>query len=387
MGKFGQKNVVSRNMNDFMIGVMAPSGFGKTTLMYKTCDKLFGDSGYIICDMGSENGVAALDGVVAERVPTWKKFKEIVDDVVKNKDTDYPDLKVLVLDTLDAAFEIAEEFVVKAWNAENMGQQGFKPASSINSVEGGYGRGLDRVIDTVKKEFLRLEKVGVRVWWTAHVKEKDQTDLFTGNAYTTLTANMSMKYFNSIKNISHIVSFGYFNRVIEKQEIGEANIVTKKKKTRDAVLDETRRLKFRDSAMIADAKSRFSQIVDEINLDVDEFITAITDAIHAEGNGVAPVVTKTVKTKPPVVVDAPVIDDEPADDITLDDAPFDMEDTADEPTVDVDALCNDIRDAFKAADAAKKKEVKAVMTANGVTKLDTSLDVDVLQEIANVLGL
>ncbi len=386
MAKFGKKNVVSKNMNDFMIGVMAPSGFGKTTLMYKTCDKLFGDSGYIICDMGSENGVAALDGVVAERVPTWKKFKEMVDDIVKNKDSDYPDLKVLVLDTLDAAFECAEEFVVKAWNAENMGQQGFKAASSINSVEGGYGRGLDRVIDTVRKEFLRLDKVGVRVWWTAHVKEKDQTDLFTGNAYTTLTANMSMKYFNSIKNISHVVSFGYFNRVIEKQEIGEANVVTKKKKTRDAVLDETRRLKFRDSAMIADAKSRFSNIVDEINLDVDEFITAITDAINAESSVTATPV-KPASAKPITFVENPVVDDEPVDDLTVDDVPFDVEDPADEPAIDVDALCNDIRDAFKAAGAAKRGEVKAVMTANGVTKLDSSLDVDVLQEIANVLGL
>lgn len=387
MGKFGKKNIVSRNMNDFMIGVMAPSGFGKTTLMYKTCDKLFGDTGYIVCDMGSENGISALDGVVAERVPTWKRFKEIVDDIVKNKDSDYPDLKVIVMDTLDAAFEIAEEYTVKAWNAENMGQQGFKAASSINSVEGGFGKGLDRVIDVVKREINRLDNVGVRVWWTAHVKEKDQTDLFSGNTYTTLTANMSMKYFNSIKNISHIVSFGYFNRVIERQEVGEANIVTKKKKTRDAVLDESRRLKFRDSAMIADAKSRFSTIVDEINLDVDEFIAAITDAIKAEGSDVAPAATvtkKPAKVEPvTVVADEDVEDDQLYDEVTedVDDAPFEVDD---EPSVD--ELIADIKAAFKTAAADAKTSVRAVLSDNGATKLDASLGIDVLKEIKAILN-
>ena len=386
MGKFGKNNIVSRNMNDFMIGVMAPSGFGKTTLMYKTCDKLFGDTGYIVCDMGSENGISALDGVVAERVPTWKRFKEIVDDIVKNKDSDYPDLKVIVMDTLDAAFEIAEEYTVKAWNAENMGQQGFKAASSINSVEGGFGKGLDRVIDVVKREINRLDNVGVRVWWTAHVKEKDQTDLFSGNTYTTLTANMSMKYFNSIKNISHIVSFGYFNRVIERQEVGEANIVTKKKKTRDAVLDESRRLKFRDSAMIADAKSRFSTIVDEINLDVDEFIAAITDSIKAEGSDVAPatrVTKKPAKVEPvTVVADEDVEDNQLYDEVTedVDDAPFDIDD---EPSVD--ELMADIRSKFRTANAETKASVKAVLSSNGATKLDASLGIEVLKEIKAIL--
>lgn len=394
MGKFGKKVVVSKNMNDFMIGVMAPSGFGKTTLMYKTCDKLFGDEGYIICDLGNENGVAALEGAVAERVPTWKKFKEIVDDIVKNKETDYKDLKVVILDTLDAAFEIAEEFTVKAWNAENMGQQGFKPASSINSVEGGFGKGLERVIDTVRKEINRLDKVGVRCWWTAHVKEKDQTDLFTGNAYTTLTANMSMKYFNSIKNISHIIGFGYFDRTVEKQEIGEANVVTKKKKTRNAVLDESRKIKFRDDSMIADAKSRFSSIVDEVNLDVDEFIRAITDAIEAESKGVTPPTTKKTTKK---VEPAPVVEEYEDLAAIQNDAPFDlddeMDDIFDEDVVEEDAMITldtntltTIRNTFKASEADVKAQVKEYLVDynNKLSETMRSSDVEAIKKILKI---
>ena len=408
--KFGNRKQISKNVNDYMIGIMAPSGWGKTTLMYETCEKLFGPEGYFIADMGDEDGTAAIDDIAAEQIPTWKKFKEVVDDIVKNKDADYADLKVIILDTLDAAFEKAEEYTVQAWNRENMGQQGFKAASSINSVEGGFGKGLDRTIETVKKEIARLAKVGVKVWWTAHVKEKDQTDLFTGTNYTTLTANMSMKYFNSIKNISHIIGFGYFDRTVEKQEVGEANVVTKKKKTRNAVTDETRKIKFRDDAMIADAKSRFSKIIDEIVLDTDEFIKAITDAINsASGEEVKPVAENTTKksTKKPEVVET--YPEEEEDDLTAmlkaainepvekdeDVAPFDVteeiddifaEEVEDEMiTLDADQM-SAIRASFKNAETSVKNSIKAIL-ANYGGKLVAELKASDAAKIEEILGI
>ena len=387
--KFGNRKRVSKNVNDFMIGIMAPSGWGKTTLMYKTCEKLFGPDGYIVADMGDEDGTAAIDDIAAEQIPTWKRFKEMVDDIVKNKDTDYMDLKIVILDTLDATFEKAEEYTVKSWNQENMGQQGFKPASSINSVEGGFGKGLDRTIETVKKEINRLAKVGVKVWWTAHVKEKDQTDLFTGANYTTLTANMPMKYFNSIKNISHIIGFGYFDRTVEKQEVGEANIVTKKKKTRNAVLDETRKIKFRDDSMIADAKSRFANIIDEIVLDTDEFIKAITDAINsASGENVSSTPTKS--TPIPTSISDPKEDSEVADEqIDGDFDLFDEEETLqeEEAVVPVDKeTLTEIRSNFKSADADTKSQVKSVLS-NYNGKLASEMRPSDVEKIKTILEI
>ena len=387
MGKFGKKVSVSTNINDYMVGIMAPSGFGKTTLMYQICEKEFGSDGYIVLDMGTEDGVSAIEGVVAEPIPTWKKMKEVVDDIVKNKDADYPDLKVVVLDTLDAAFEIAEEYTIDSWNRENISQKDFKKATSINSVEGGFGKGMDRVIDTVKKEITRLEKVGVKTYWTSHVKEKDQSDLFTGANYTSLTANMPMKYFNSIKNSSHVIGFGYFDRSIEKQEVGDANPMTKKKKERKAVIDETRKIKFRDDALVADAKSRFKYIIDEINLDCDEFIQAIKDAIEAErkNGNVAPTTTKKSTTKKATKKSEPVVDEEEdelmtqlkavvdnaevdnEDEVVDDTVPFDLDDEDDilAEEVDEDAIItldddrlNAIRAAFKASGVEIKAEVK-----------------------------
>lgn len=392
--KFGNRKRVSKNVNDFMIGIMAPSGWGKTTLMYKTCEKLFGLDGYIVADMGDEDGTAAIDDIAAEQIPTWKRFKEMVDDIVKNKDTDYMDLKIVILDTLDATFEKAEEYTVKSWNQENMGQQGFKPASSINSVEGGFGKGLDRTIETVKKEINRLAKAGVKVWWTAHVKEKDQTDLFTGANYTTLTANMPMKYFNSIKNISHIIGFGYFDRTVEKQEVGEANIVTKKKKTRNAVLDETRKIKFRDDSMIADAKSRFANIIDEIVLDTDEFIKAITDAINsASGENVSSTPKKSTKPAPtptPISKPEPEENSEVADEqIDEDFDIFGDDETPQEEeavvTVDKETLTS-IRSSFKNSDADTKSRVKSVLS-NYNGKLSSEMRPSDVEKIKTILGI
>jgi len=380
MGKFGRKVNVATDLSKYMIGVMAPSGFGKTTLMYEMCEKEFGPDGYIILDMAQEDGVAALQGAVAEKVTTWKKMKEVVDDIVKNKETDYPDLKVVIMDTLDAAFEAAEQYAVDTYNRENMGKQGFTKASSINSVEGGFGRGLEKVIEYVKKEIVRLNSVGVGVYWTAHVKEKDQVDLFTGTQYTTLTANMSMKYFNAIKNSSHIVAFGYFDRSIEKQAVGEVNPITKKAKERKSVLAEARKLKFRDDAMIADAKSRFSEITDEIDLDADLFIKAIKDAIEAErGKGCSTATPKAPKKSTP----APVVV-EPEDDEDDTSIPFDIDDDLDAPVeVDFAALRTEIRNKNKTGTAEQKKQVKAIIASTGV-KLDEIEDVNVLTQILEV---
>lgn len=404
--KFGNRKKISQNINDFMIGIMGPSGWGKTTLLYETCEKLFGPDGYVIADMGDEDGTAAIDDIAAEQIPTWKRFKEMVDDIIKNRDTDYADVKIVILDTLDATFEKAEEFVVKSWNQENMGQQGFKPATSINSVDGGFGKGLDRTIETVKKEINRLAKVGIKVWWTAHVKEKDQTDLFTGTNYTTLTANMSMKYFNSIKNISHIIGFGYFDRTVEKQEVGEENKVTKKKKTRNAVMDETRKIKFRDDSMIADAKSRFADIIDEIPLDTDEFIQAIQNAINSasgKSGDVKPASApkKATKKPEPIVEEEEEIDEDLKFDmenhagdemygIDESEVPFDMnepEETAEDAVITLDdTRLNAIRDKFRGSTAQVKSEVKKHLVGYG-GKLVAEMKTSDILAIEEILGL
>ena len=193
------------------------------------------------------------------------------------------------------------------------------------------------------------------------------------------------------------MAFGYFDRSIEKQEVGDANPMTKKKKERKSVVDEVRKVKFRDDALVADAKSRFSHIVDEINLDADEFIQAIKDAISAEKKSSASdTIKKSTKKKTPKV-EEPVEEIEEVAEETIDEAPFDLEedivgetfeDELEEEAitpVDKEAL-SAIRTAFKEADADAKAKVKAILGNYG-GKLASEMkpgDVIAIQKILDI---
>lgn len=383
MGKFGKKNVVSSDLSSYMIGIMAPSGFGKTTLMYEACEKLYGDKGYLVLDMGTEKGIDAIEDIVYEHVDNYGTLNEIVNDIVKNKVTDYPKLKVVVLDTLDAYFDVVEEYVIKAWNAEHANEKEFKKATSINSVEGGYGRGMDRVIEVAKKIITRLNSVGVGVWYTAHVKEKEQSDLYTGAVFTSITANMNSKYFNSIKNSTHAIGCGYYDRTIEKIEVGEENPVTKKKKERSARTNETRKIKFRDDMLVADAKSRFKYIIDEIPLDTDAFIKAISDAIEASRKHKGDSVDK-VQSAPKTEISDTIkkmeaaLDYANGDDLELDEPPFDTDDKPFDKT----AIIAFIRDNYKGLIVEAKTEIKQILDGQKLEAID---DEETLKKIANIV--
>lgn len=373
MGKFGKKVVVDVDMSKYIIGVLGPSGFGKSTLLSQVAEKEFGDDGYIAIDFGQEDGYAAISGAIVEKCEDFPHFQAVVDDIVANKATDYPNLKVVILDTLDSGYECCESYTVKAYNREHREDPNFKKATSINSVEGGYGRGMDRCIATFKNELARLKSAGVGYWYTGHCKERDQTDLFTGATYTQLTTNMLGRYFNSIKDISHIIGFGYYDRNVEKVEVGKENPVTKKKKTREEIKTETRKIKFRDDGYLVDAKSRFADIVPEITLGADEFIKAIKDAIAAAGGKPTP---KKATTPTPVVekptVEKPEIDDEP---------PFEVDDDATKK----DALIVEIRGKFSKADVDTKKQIKKILIEKGNGNLENTLPMEVLEEINSIL--
>ena len=379
MAKFGKKVIVDNDLSKYLVGVIAPSGWGKSSLMYKVAEKLWGDESYICADFGSEDGYAAISGAVVEKCATWKHFKAMVDDIVKNKETDYPELRLIIWDTLDAAFEVAEAAAIADFNREHLGEPNFKPISSVNALAGGYGKGLDMVISYVKKEINRLKKVGVGTWFCAHCKERDQTDLFTGNTYTQLGASLTNRYFGSIKDISHCIGFGYYSREMEHIEVGEANPITKKKKTREAVVREDRRIRFRDDDYLCDAKSRFAEIEAEIILDADEFIRVLTDAVDAERNKTnAPKKETPKKSKP---APAPVVDDvEEPDELDIEvDIDLDVEVEVEE-VFDADAARTEIRNKNKAGTPEQKAKVKA--TLNGVKLNDAS--VEILKEILKI---
>lgn len=279
MGKFGKKNEIDLNPLSYNIGLLGESGIGKSTLIKQVCEKLVGDEGYISLDIGKEDGHKAISGIVTERVEDWATFKEIVDDIIENKESDYPKLKVIVIDTYDQFCDIAEKETIRIYNKKKGAD---KPkAETINSAWGGFGKGLDKTIDLMLSSLWELKKVDVNFIIIAHVKRTDITDVMTEEQYTMLTSNTTQKYFNAIKQKLDFLGMAYIDRDIVKEKTKKkdknGNYIEKGK-----VAGESRVINFRDNSYSVDSKCRFASIVDEIPFDADAFIEAMQNAILAE---------------------------------------------------------------------------------------------------------
>lgn len=274
--KFGKKNVVKIDPLKYNVGLIGESGVGKTTLMKKVCEKLAGEDGYLILNIGREDGVDAISGAMYEDIPDYPTLVEFVEDVVENKATDYKDLRVVVIDTIDELFRIVEPEVVRMHNRESSPE---KRVKSIKAAFGGFQAGEDKAVELVIDKLWELKDVGVTPYFIGHTKRKSANDLVTGDEYETLTSNMMAKYFNAIKTKLHFLGVASIDRTIEKQKVkqkvGADKVVGK-------VVDESRIVTFRDNNFNIDSKSRFADVVEQIPLDADAFIEALNEAIRKE---------------------------------------------------------------------------------------------------------
>lgn len=278
--KFGKKNHVKVDPFNYSLMMLGEPKIGKTSLLYEVAEKLVGEDGYIFAELYREKGADAIEGIVAENIPTWDEWVEFVDDIVDNKTTDYADLRVVFGDTYDQMILMAQQEALSLWNRKNPD----KRADSLNGSWNGFGGGDKKAIELIFEQVDRLESVGVKVWWIGHVKTKEVKNIYNEETYQILTSDQQQNYFNALKKNLHFLCLAYFDRELQKEKTGKKNLVTKKEETKTTIKDETRKVKFRDDSFVVDSGSRFSNIVPEINLDADEFITAITDAIKSEIN-------------------------------------------------------------------------------------------------------
>lgn len=288
MAKYGKKNEIKVNPLAYNLALIGESGIGKTTVIKQYVEKLAGDDGYMFLEIGKEDGADAIHGINYLNCPEWDMeydedsnsigFNTFVEDVVENRSTDWNDLKVVVVDTYDELFAIAEPEVIAMHNRENP----TKRVKSIKAAFGGFQAGEEKTIEIVLDRLWALKKVGVSFIVIGHTKTRNVTDPVTGEDYMQLTTNMSQKYFNAIKTKVHFLGVAAIDREIVKQKTGKKNVVTGEAIQKGVVKGETRKITFRDDNFVIDSKSRFCDIVESIPLDADELIKAITDAIKNE---------------------------------------------------------------------------------------------------------
>lgn len=278
MGRFGKKNHVSLNPLDANICLLGLPKIGKTTIMKQIAEELVGDEGYLFLEMYRENGAKYIEDIVYEDVPDWATFVEIIDDIVDNKASDYPNLKVVFIDTIDNALLLAEQESIRLWNKENPS----KRTTAINAAWGGFMKGQDKAMELFQEQLFRLRTVGVAFSVVGHVRNTTVTDPITGDTYQQLSSDVSQRYFNQLKKNLDLVAIAYIDRDIVKERTGRKNVVTGADEFVNKVTSEVRKIKFRDSSYCVDSGGRMSQIVDEIDFDAHEFIKAMRDALEAE---------------------------------------------------------------------------------------------------------
>lgn len=285
--KYGKKNEIKVNPLMYNIALIGESGIGKSTIIKEFCEKLCPD-GYMFLETGKEDGADAINNINYINTPEWDMdydedtnsigFNTFVEDVIENRSTDWKDLKVVVIDTIDELFSIAEPEVIAMHNRENP----TKKVKSIKAAFGGFQGGEDKAVEIVLDRLWALKRVGVSFIVIGHTKSRNVTDPITGEDYMQLTTNMPQKYFNAIKTKVHFLGVAAIDREIVKQSTNKKNIVTGEVIKKGVVKGETRKITFRDDNYVIDSKSRFADIVESIPMNADALIKAITDAIENE---------------------------------------------------------------------------------------------------------
>lgn len=280
MGKFGKKNEIKIDPLKYNICLLGEPKIGKTTVIKETLETLAGEDGYMFLEMAGEAGADAIQGIVYEDCDEWGDVDEIIEDIIDNKTTDYPDLKAIVIDTYDGWIKLAQEEAIRLWNKDHPDKRADTIDASWNGFQKGQAKAFELMFDIIKK----LRAVGVATIIIGHVKNRELTDVATGTTYQTLTSDVEKVYFSLLKKKMHFLALAYFDRTIVTEKTGKKNIVTKKEETKNKLTGETRKIKFRDDNMAVDSGSRFADIVEEIDFSSSDLIKAMEDAIRAEAS-------------------------------------------------------------------------------------------------------
>lgn len=246
--------------------LLAPKKFGKTSFWSELVPAAWGDiTKGLLISCGEEEGYHAIDQLQVEVAKTWRGeldeetglrgFVEIVDDIVDNN-AEYG-LKGVCIDTLDTFIGIATQEVLRQHKKEKG-----TVVKTLNEAFSGYGRGKQRLFNICNEQIARLRSAGLAVFFLCHIKNKEKTDLRSGEKYEQITNNLTEDVFNNFGDAAQMVMVGTFDRVINNGRIES----------------EERVVYLRGNSDI-DAGSRFKYLPEKIHLDVHEFLDAFNEGV------------------------------------------------------------------------------------------------------------
>lgn len=374
-------NTIRADIKNVSIYLRSVKKFGKSTLFRDVIFSKYGDpSRGLLVEIGMERGASLLDNVNTTHVDSYKDLIELKKWLITEKGKEH-NIEIVAYDVADELVPLFDKETIRQHNLDNPQ----KPVKSVKAAMGGYTAGEQYSATLMKNYFDEIKAAGIQVWVLGHSKYKNIKDKANvdNEGYMQLTSNLTAAYEAALGDIFDVVLTGVIDRNIEI--VGEGD--NAKRYATDAI----RKLYFRGTPEI-DAGGRFAAgsvpeylVFDKPNM-AEDFIKIVEEGMEKSKTNFSTKKTTAPKTTPKKPVE-PVVDNlaviEKVDEEVIDEIPFDV----DEPSVDLETLCVDIRAAFKVADAETKKSVKVILTEKGNGKLDVALGPAVLTEIADILGI
>ena len=370
MARRGRICEMKRKFEDYDYIILGVGGVGKTTLAYELGKKITGsDEGTFIITCGAENEPMHINGAFGETDRTFEELAECVKYLCEHKD-EYPHTKFVAIDSIDEYVRIACDAVVREWNriCEKTGDTASK-AKSIAQAYKGFQNGVDRAVDLIIKQIVKLKDAGYHLLYIGHTKVKSSTDVMQENTkFDQLTCSVQPKFYTAIKDKANLAVMCYFeNEIVGIRE--EKNPFNNKMENKGTLVNKNRVMLFTDNSNTVDTKTHFEYIVNKADMSADNLIKAVEDAIAAK------LAAPEGSHKSPEMVEMAMPVSEPSSDEELDttanisdiddldpdtsDVDLDMDDENTAPTID--DLRMEIQRKLRTASAEVKKKAKEIL--------------------------
>lgn len=261
--------------------IMGEEKIGKTTLFYELVKLVTGSTdGGVLISCSDEDGYNHLEDLQYEEALTWSKkptkeddsrgLTQVVDDLIDNRNTDWKDVKLVALDTLDGLIEIGTKQVF----LEHLKDKGER-CKSLNDALGGYQKGKERLIALVLEQISRLKRAGYAIFLLAHTKTKLKEDAKTERKYDFITNNLNDDLYKPISGKAQMVVNVVWDREIKEGKNDKGKVISGK------ILDSKRMMYFRNDSGLIDAGGRFVGLPEKLELGAENFMKAFEMGVNA----------------------------------------------------------------------------------------------------------
>lgn len=279
--KIGKIREVKIDIASYSYLINGIAGVGKTTTVCEIGQKEYGTDGFLLLTIGQEPEPEHIGNLWNERAKDWDDLEEIIDTICEYKSEDYPNLRMIGVDSVDEVFRLAEQKVISLHN-----QKVSNPTdriSTIKSAFGGYQAGENKVIDIVSSTLFKLRDHGISLFFIGHTKTKNKKDQMLDVEFEMLTSNLDNKYYNCIKDKVNVVMCAYVERELTDLETRK-DAFTKKQKQVGKIASEKRVVTFRDEEYAIDVKSHLAYICPKCDLDSTVIINELKQAMIKQSN-------------------------------------------------------------------------------------------------------